>query len=52
MIKSGTAYADDSDKESIYNQRRYSLASQRRELSPDGSLALFEEMKGTPEGLR
>ncbi|KAJ5689324.1 glutamate--tRNA ligase cytoplasmic [Penicillium macrosclerotiorum] len=53
MIKTGKAYADDTDKETMAAQRWDGLPSQRRELSPEESLARFEEMKkGTPEGLR
>ncbi|KAJ5672749.1 Glutamyl-tRNA synthetase class Ib archaeal/eukaryotic cytosolic [Penicillium longicatenatum] len=53
MIKTGKAYADDTDKETMAAQRWDGLPSQRRELSPEESLAHFEEMKkGTPEGLR
>ncbi|KAJ5374011.1 Glutamyl-tRNA synthetase class Ib archaeal/eukaryotic cytosolic [Penicillium concentricum] len=53
IIKSGKAYADDTDKETINHQRRDGIPSQRRDLSPQESLAHLEEMKmGTPEGLR
>ncbi|KAJ5183623.1 Glutamyl-tRNA synthetase class Ib archaeal/eukaryotic cytosolic [Penicillium capsulatum] len=53
MIKSGKAYADDTDQDTMKDQRWNGLPSQRRELSSDESLAHFEEMrKGTPEGLR
>lgn len=53
MIKTGKAYADDTDKETMAAQRWDGLPSQRRELTPEESLAHFEEMKkGTPEGLR
>ncbi|KAJ5498056.1 Glutamyl/glutaminyl-tRNA synthetase class Ib [Penicillium expansum] len=53
IIKSGKAYADDTDKETMKHQRRNGIPSQRRDLSPEESLAHLEEMKkGTPEGLR
>lgn len=53
MIKTGKAYADDTDKETMAAQRFDGFPSQRRDLSPEESLARFEEMKsGTPEGLR
>ncbi|CAG7920730.1 unnamed protein product [Penicillium olsonii] len=53
IIQSGNAYADDTDKVTMKDQRWDGLPSQRRDLSPDESLAHFAEMKkGTPEGLR
>ncbi|KAJ6107580.1 Glutamyl/glutaminyl-tRNA synthetase class Ib [Penicillium sp. IBT 18751x] len=53
MIKTGHAYADDTDKETMAAQRWDGIPSQRRELSIEESLARFDEMKkGTPEGLR
>ncbi|KAJ5723675.1 Glutamyl/glutaminyl-tRNA synthetase class Ib [Penicillium malachiteum] len=53
MIKTGKAYADDTDKETMAKQRWDGIPSGRRELAVEESLAHFEEMKkGTPEGLR
>lgn len=53
MIKSGNAYADDTDKQTMSDQRMDGIPSKRRELAPEETLARFEEMKnGTPEGLR
>ncbi|CAI7586638.1 unnamed protein product [Penicillium viridicatum] len=53
IIKSGKAYADDTDKETMKNQRWDGIPSQRRDLFPEESLAHLGEMKkGTPEGLR
>ncbi|KGO76419.1 Glutamyl-tRNA synthetase, class Ib, archaeal/eukaryotic cytosolic [Penicillium italicum] len=53
IIKSGKAYADDTDKETMKDQRRNGIPSQRRDLSPEESMAHLEEMKqGTPAGLR
>ncbi|OQE19443.1 hypothetical protein PENSTE_c015G09345 [Penicillium steckii] len=53
IIKAGKAYADDTDKETMQAQRFDGIPSKCRELSPEESLAHFEEMKkGTPEGLR
>ncbi|KAJ5585508.1 Glutamyl-tRNA synthetase class Ib archaeal/eukaryotic cytosolic [Penicillium hispanicum] len=53
MLGSGKAYADDTDQETMKSQRRDGIPSQRRDLSPQQSLAHLEEMKkGSPEGLR
>ncbi|CAG8215035.1 unnamed protein product [Penicillium olsonii] len=53
IIQSGNAYADDTDKVTMKDQRWDGLPSQHRDLCPDESLAHFAEMKkGTPEGLR
>ncbi len=53
MIKTGHAYADDTDKETMAAQRMDGIPSARRELTAEESLAHFEEMKkATPEGLR
>ncbi|KAJ6155429.1 Glutamyl-tRNA synthetase class Ib archaeal/eukaryotic cytosolic [Penicillium chermesinum] len=53
MIKTGKAYADDTDKETMAAQRWDGIPSARRELTPEESLAHLEDMKkGTPEGLR
>ncbi|KAJ5261200.1 Glutamyl-tRNA synthetase class Ib archaeal/eukaryotic cytosolic [Penicillium angulare] len=51
IIKSGNAYADDTDKETMQKQRWDGLPSGRREMSPEDTLARLEEMKtGSPEG--
>ena len=53
IITEGNAYADDSDKEQINEQRREFKASPHREDKPEDSLARFDEMKkGTTEGTR
>ncbi|CAG8909469.1 unnamed protein product [Penicillium egyptiacum] len=53
IIKSGKAYADDTDHETMKNQQWDGIPIQRRDLSPEESLAHLEEMKkGTSEGLR
>ncbi|RAH48477.1 glutamate--tRNA ligase GUS1 [Aspergillus brunneoviolaceus CBS 621.78] len=53
IIKEGHAYADDTDKETMAEQRMVGEPSKRRDASVEESLARFEEMKqGTPEGLR
>ncbi|KAK4949602.1 glutamate--tRNA ligase [Elasticomyces elasticus] len=53
MIKSGKAYADDSTKVEIKQQRDDRVASKHRDDSIEGNLARFEEMKtGSEEGKR
>lgn len=53
MIKSGNAYADDTEREKLSEQRMDGIASARRDMSPEESLKKFEEMKtGSPEGQR
>ncbi|PYH42724.1 glutamate--tRNA ligase GUS1 [Aspergillus saccharolyticus JOP 1030-1] len=53
IIKEGHAYADDTEKETMAEQRMVGEPSKRRDASVEESLARFEEMKqGTPEGLR
>ena len=53
MIKDGLAYADDTAQEKMRAERMDGIASERREMSPEETLARFEEMKkGTPEGTR
>ena len=53
MISEGNAYADDTEKETMAAQRFDGIPSKRRDLSPEESLARFQEMKeGTPEGMR
>jgi glutamyl-tRNA synthetase len=51
MLKEGTAYADDTDQETMRHNRMEGIASARRDLAPEECLARFEEMKkGTPDG--
>lgn len=45
MIKDGNAYADDTDKETMAEQRMNGEPSKRRDASIEESLARFEEMK-------
>ncbi|EIN07047.1 glutamate-tRNA ligase [Punctularia strigosozonata HHB-11173 SS5] len=53
MIKTGKAYADDTEQAQMRQERMDGIASKRRESTVEESLARFEEMKaGTPEGLR
>jgi glutamyl-tRNA synthetase len=53
MIKTGKAYADDTEKELMHDQRWDGLPSGRRDESIEDNLAHFEEMKaGTQEGQR
>ncbi|KKZ64804.1 glutamyl-tRNA synthetase [[Emmonsia] crescens] len=51
LISSGAAYADDTDKDTMNNERREGIVSKRRDLSVEDSLARFEEMKsGSGQG--
>ncbi|KAI5295786.1 hypothetical protein KEM52_000220 [Ascosphaera acerosa] len=53
MIKDGKAYADDTPKEQMQQERFDGIASGRREMSVEESLAHFAEMKtGSEEGQR
>jgi glutamyl-tRNA synthetase len=53
LILEGKAYADDTNKEVMRDQRKDGIASVRRGLSVEDSLARFEDMKtGSEEGLR
>lgn len=53
LILEGKAYADDTNKEIMRDQRKDGIASIRRGLSVEDSLARFEDMKtGSEEGLR
>lgn len=53
MIKSGFAYADDTEQETMKKERWDGIASARRNMSVEDSLARFEEMKtGSEEGQR
>ncbi|KAL4927772.1 glutamate--tRNA ligase GUS1 [Aspergillus undulatus] len=53
IIKDGNAYADDTDQETMRDQRMKGEPSKRRDASVEDNLARFEEMaKGTEEGTR
>ncbi|KAK3942573.1 putative glutamate--tRNA ligase, cytoplasmic [Diplogelasinospora grovesii] len=53
LIKEGHAYADDTDMETMRDERWKGIASKCRERSVEENLRIFEEMKnGTPEGLQ
>ena len=53
LIRDGNAYADDTSKEIMQEQRRNGVASSRRNLNVEDSIARFEEMKaGSDEGLK
>ncbi|KAG1877699.1 tRNA synthetases class I, catalytic domain-containing protein [Suillus subalutaceus] len=53
MIKSGKAYADDTEQLQMREERGKGVASARRDDSIEDNLRHFEEMKtGTTEGLR
>ena len=53
MLKEEKAYADDTEQETMREERMDGVASKRRDRSPEENLATFEEMKkGTEEGLR
>lgn len=53
IIKDGNAYADDTDKETMGDERMNGIASKRRDESVENNLARLEEMKtGSEEGQR
>ncbi|KAL2197716.1 tRNA synthetases class I, catalytic domain-containing protein [Corynascus similis CBS 632.67] len=53
LIKEGHAYADDTDQETMRDERFKGIASKRRDRSVEENLRIFEEMKkGSEEGLR
>ncbi|KAK3374140.1 tRNA synthetases class I, catalytic domain-containing protein [Lasiosphaeria ovina] len=53
LIKEGHAYADDTDQETMRDERFKGIASKRRDRTVEENLHIFEEMKkGTGEGLR
>ena len=53
LLKSGKAYADDTEQAQMREQRMNGIASKHRDDSVDDNLKRFEEMKaGTQEGLR
>ncbi|KAK0739329.1 tRNA synthetases class I, catalytic domain-containing protein [Apiosordaria backusii] len=52
MIKEGHAYTDDTDQETMRDERWKGIASKRRDRSVEENLRIFEEMRqGTEEGL-
>ncbi|KAM3475003.1 hypothetical protein MY5147_003986 [Beauveria neobassiana] len=52
LIKMGKAYADDTDQETMRDERMHGRPSKRRERTVEETLRIFEEMKkGTEEGL-
>ncbi|RYP37978.1 hypothetical protein DL767_002706 [Monosporascus sp. MG133] len=53
LIKGGNAYADDTDVETMRDERGKGVASKRRERTVEENLRIFDEMKnGTEEGLK
>ncbi|KAI6081803.1 glutamyl-tRNA synthetase [Hypoxylon rubiginosum] len=53
LIKAGHAYADDTDVETMRDERGRGIASKRRERTVEENLAIFDAMKnGTEEGLK
>ncbi|KAI0017148.1 tRNA synthetases class I, catalytic domain-containing protein [Xylariomycetidae sp. FL0641] len=53
LIKSGDAYADDTDVETMRDERGRGVASKRRDRTVEENLAIFDQMKnGTEEGLK
>ncbi|KAI1842137.1 hypothetical protein JX266_011670 [Neoarthrinium moseri] len=53
LIKSGHAYADDTDVETMRDERGKGVASKRRERTVEENLAIFEQMKqGAEDGLK
>ncbi len=49
MIKEGHAYADDTDQETMRDERMKGIASKNRDKSVEENLAIFEEMKAGSE---
>lgn len=53
LINEGHAYADDTDQETMREERGKGIASKRREMTVEETLRIFEEMKkGSDEGKR
>ena len=53
LIKEGHAYADDTDQETMRDERGKGIPSKRRDRTVEETLGIFDEMKqGTPEGLK
>jgi len=45
LIKQGDAYADDTDQETMRQERMDGIASKRRDRTVEENLRIFEEMK-------
>ncbi|KAI1407220.1 glutamyl-tRNA synthetase [Hypoxylon sp. FL1857] len=53
LIKEGHAYADDTDVDTMREERGKGIASKRRDRTVEENLRIFDEMKnGTEEGLK
>ncbi|RYP60754.1 hypothetical protein DL769_007983 [Monosporascus sp. CRB-8-3] len=53
LIKGSNAYADDTDVETMRDERGKGIASKRRDRTVEENLRIFDEMKnGTEEGLK
>lgn len=53
LLKSGKAYADDTERETMQHERMHGIASKRRDASIEENIARFGEMKkGNEEGIR
>ncbi|KAL8727578.1 MAG: hypothetical protein Q9166_005984 [cf. Caloplaca sp. 2 TL-2023] len=53
LLKAGKAYADDTEQETMRDERMHGIASKRRDATVEENLARFEEMKkGNEEGVR
>lgn len=53
LIKEGQAYADDTDVDTMREERGNGIASKRRDRTVEENLAIFDQMKtGTEEGLK
>ncbi|KAI1340732.1 tRNA synthetases class I, catalytic domain-containing protein [Xylariaceae sp. FL0016] len=53
LIKGGNAYADDTDVETMRDERGKGIASKRRDRTVEENLRIFDEMKsGSEEGLK
>ena len=53
MLKEGKAYADDTEQQTMRDERMNGIASKRRDATVEENLARFEQMKaGTEEGIK
>ena len=53
LLKAGQAYADDTDVETMRDERGKGIASKRRDRTVEENLRIFDEMKvGSEEGLK
>ncbi|KAL8787372.1 MAG: hypothetical protein Q9213_002255 [Squamulea squamosa] len=53
LLKAGNAYADDTERETMQQERFNGIASKQRDAAIEDNLARFEEMKkGNEEGVR